>query len=312
MENLSTIASKRRKRELFKRNIPLIALALPALIYTFVFCYLPMFGVVIAFKDFKYPRGIFGSEWVGFENFKYFFQSSDVYTVIGNTVGYSLFMLVLQVLLSVIIALLLYEVTQRPLIKTYQSAILIPNFISMVLVSYIVFALLSHEYGVVNKIIEALGGQPIKWYDTPSYWGVILPVVYVWKVCGQSCIMYYAALMGIDASLYEAADIDGASRWTKAIKITIPELVPIICIVLILGVGSAMNGNFGLFFQVPRQSPALFSTTDIIATYVYRTLQSGNIGVSAAVGLFQSVAGTILVVLTNLIVKKIDPDSSMF
>jgi len=312
MAKSNALISGRRKRELIKRNIPLVLIALPALIYVFIFSYLPMFGVVVAFKDFKYPRGIFGSEWIGLENFKNFFESSDVYTVIGNTIGYSLIMLALQVTLSVIIALLLYEITKRSLIKTYQSAILIPNFISWVLVSYIVFALLSHEYGIVNKGIEALGGEAIKWYDTPTYWKIILPVIYLWKICGQSCIMYYAALMGIDASLYEAADIDGANRWTKTMKITIPELIPIICIVLILGVGGAMNGNFGLFFQVPRQSPALFSTTDIIATYVYRTLQNGAIGVSAAVGLFQSVVGTILVVSTNLIVKKIDPDSSLF
>lgn len=308
----NTLQNKRFKKHLLKQNIPLIVLALPGLLYAFIFCYLPMFGVVIAFKDFKYSRGIFGSEWIGFDNFKYFFSSNDVFTVIGNTVGYSLVMLFLQVGLSVIIALLLYEITSRKCLKAYQTMILLPNFISWVLVSYIVFALLSHEYGIINKVLESLGFEAKNWYDTPGYWRWLLPLIYLWKICGQSCIMYYAALMGIDSSLYEAADIDGASRWVKTIKITLPELVPIICIVLILGVGGAMNGNFGLFFQVPRQSAALYSTTDIINTYVYRTLQNGNIGVSAAVGLFQSVAGTLLLVSTNFIVRKIDPDSAMF
>ena len=312
MKGESSLRLKKRKRELLKRNIPLILIALPALVYVFVFCYLPMFGIVVAFKDFKYPRGIFGSKWVGLENFRNFFESKDVFTVIGNTIGYSLVMLALQVLFSVIIALLLYEITSRTFVKIYQTSILIPNFISMVLVSYIVFALLSHEYGVINNVIEHLGGTPVKWYDTPSYWKFIIPIVYLWKICGQSCIMYYAALMGIDESLFEAADIDGASRFTKTIKIIIPELLPVISIVLILGVGSAMNGNFGLFYQVPRQSPALYSTTDIVATYVYRNLQNGNIGISAAVGLFQSVCGSVLVIFTNLVVKKISPENSIF
>lgn len=304
--------SPNRKKALMKRNIPLLLIALPPLAYVFIFSYLPMFGVVIAFKDYKHSRGIFGSAWCGWQNFKAFFQSKDAFSVIGNTLGYSLVMLILQVTLSVIIALLLYEVTKKIWIKAYQTAILIPNFISWVLVSYIVFALLSHEYGIVNRVIELFGGNPIQWYDTPIYWKVILPVAYLWKICGQSCILYYAALMGIDPSLYEAADIDGAGRWAKLVKITLPELAPIICTVLILGVGSAMNGNFGLFFQVPRQSPALFSTTDVISTYVYRTLQKGNIGVSAAVGLFQSVVGTVLVLFANLAVKKIDRESAMF
>lgn len=312
MKGESSLRLKKRKRELLKRNIPLILIALPALVYVFVFCYLPMFGIVVAFKDFKYPRGIFGSKWVGLENFRNFFESKDVFTVIGNTIGYSLVMLALQVLFSVIVALLLYEITSRTFVKIYQTSILIPNFISMVLVSYIVFALLSHEYGVINNVIEHFDGTPIKWYDTPSYWKFIIPIVYLWKICGQSCIMYYAALMGIDESLFEAADIDGASRFTKTIKIIIPELLPVISIVLILGVGSAMNGNFGLFYQVPRQSPALYSTTDIVATYVYRNLQNGNIGISAAVGLFQSVCGSVLVIFTNLVVKKISPENSIF
>lgn len=303
---------KNKRRALLKRNIPLLLIALPGLIYALVFNYFPMFGALIAFKAYKPSRGIFGSEWCGWENFRAFFSSNTAFSVIGNTLAYSLVMLFLNVILSVVIALLLYEVTKKKLIKVYQTSILIPNFISWVLVSYIVFSLLSHEYGIVNKIIEMLGGTAIQWYSNPVYWKVILPFAYLWKSCGQSCILYYAALMGIDANLYEAADIDGAGRLAKLIKITLPELAPIICTVLILGVGGAMSGNFGLFLQVPRQSPALFSTTDVISTYVYRNLQSGDIGVSSAVGLFQSVVGTVLVVLTNLVVKKVDPESSLF
>lgn len=306
------VKPKRHLRKRLRENIPLTLLALPAIVYVFIFNYLPMFGVVVAFKDFKYTKGILGSAWAGLKNFKYFFSSNDVFTVIGNTVGYSLVFLLLDVIVSVMIAVFLYEITSKIRLKIYQTSILLPSFISWVLVTYIVFVLLSHEYGLVNQLLEALGFSAVKWYDTPSYWRFIMPMVYLWKIAGNSCIIYYAALMGVDASLYEAAEIDGAGRWKKLIHITLPSIMPVVCIMLILGIGGAMNGNFGLFYQVPRQSPALYPTTDIINTYVYRGLQNGSIGVSAAVGLFQSFVGMILLLVTNAVVRKINPENAMF
>lgn len=303
---------KSKNKKILKRNIPLIIMILPTLIYMIIFHYLPMGGVIIAFKDFKYPRGIFGSDWNGLDNLETFFKSNDAVVVIGNTLFYSLVMLFLSIICSFLVALFLYEVTNKFLIKTYQTSILIPNFVSWVLVSYIVFALLSHEHGVLNQIIEKFGGEAISWYNTPLYWKFILPLVNLWKVCGQKSLLYYAALMGVDPSLYEAADIDGASRWTKMTKITLPSIAPVVATVLILGMGSVLNDNFDLFYQVPRQSSALFSTTDVIGTYVYRLLMNGGVGVGAAIGLFQSIVGAVLLVVVNLIVRKVDPDSSLF
>ena len=208
--------------------------------------------------------------------------------------------------------MLLYEVNSKLLIKTYQTAILLPSFISFVLISYIVFTLLSHEYGILNNVIEGFGGEAVKWYNEPKYWPAILLITNLWKGLGYSSLLYYATIIGIDTSLFEAAEIDGANKMQLIRHITIPSLVPIVCLMLIMSMGNVMSGNFDLFYQVPRQSAALYGTTDIINTYVYRMLSSGNITTSSAVGFFQSFVGTIMLLLTNTIVRKISPENSMF
>lgn len=306
------VNNKLTRRRYFRENAPLILLALPGILMLLLFSYLPMFGIIIAFKDFKYPMGILGSRWVGFENFEFLFSSDYIYGVIGRTAGYHILLESFNILCSVIVAILLYEITSKKLIKTYQTAILLPSFISFVLVAYIVFTLLSHEFGILNKLIESMGGTAVQWYNEPKYWPVILLITNLWKGVGYSTLLYYATIIGIDTSLFEAAEIDGANKWQLIRHITIPALVPIVCLMMTLSVGSIMSGNFDLFYQVPRQSAALYSTTDIMNTYIYRSLTTGNISTSGAVALFQSVVGTIMVLLTNGIIRKVSPDNAMF
>ena len=307
-----SVNNKLTRKRHFRENTPLILLALPGILMLLLFSYVPMFGIIIAFKDYKYPLGILGSEWVGLDNFKFLFSSDYIYGVIGRTAGYHILLESFNILCSVIVAILLYEITSKALIKTYQTAILLPSFISFVLVAYIVFTLLSHEYGIVNKFLESVGATPIKWYNEPKYWPAILLITNLWKGVGYSTLLYYATIIGIDTSLFEAAEIDGANKWQLIRHITIPALVPIVCLMMILSVGNIMSGNFDLFYQVPRQSAALYSTTDIMNTYIYRSLTTGNISTSGAVALFQSVIGTVMVLLTNGIVRKVSPDNAMF
>ena len=211
-----------------------------------------------------------------------------------------------------LVAILLYEITSKVALKTYQTATLLPNFISWVLVAYIGFALLSHEQGIFNSILKQLGGKTVEWYAETKYWPAILTFFYMWKSVGMGSIMYYAALMSLDVSLFESATLDGANRFKQIIYITLPSLVPILSVMIILGIGGIMSGDFGLFFQLPRNSGPLYPVTDIIATYTYRGLSEGNLSQSSAVGLFQSACGLIMVLLTNTIIKKVSPENAMF
>lgn len=294
------------------KNKEFLLLCAPAIAYFIIFCYLPMFGAIIAFKDYNYTQGIFGSDWSGFDNFKFFFLSQDAWRITRNTIGYAIANQVLSILSSVTVALLLYEIKSRIALKTYQTIMILPHFLSWVIVGYITYVLFNPELGVLNNLIETIGGKPIEWYSTPEVWIVILPICSMWKGVGMGCIFYYAALMGIDESLYEAAVIDGASRWKQIKSISIPSLVPTMIILGIMGLGSIFRSDFGLFYQIPRDVGALYPTTDTLDTYLYRGLRTGDVGVSAAVGLFQSVVGLITVVAANAIVKRIDEDNAMF
>lgn len=306
------ILKNQAKKRLFKRNIPLILLALPGFIYLVLFNYLPMFGVVIAFKDFSYLKGILGSDWVGFKYFEYFFTSNDATIVIRNSVLYQLWFHILGTICSIIVAVLLYNINSRTALKVYQTTIIVPYFISWVLVAYLGFALFSNRFGILNSMLTSLNMSPIDWYAEPKYWPAILSIFYIWKGTGMSCIIYYATLMGIDSSLFEAAKMDGAGKFRCFWHVSLPALVPVICIMSILAIGSIMGGDFGLFYQVPRNSGALYPVTDIINTYVYRGLQAGNMSQTAAVGLFQSVVGLVLVVITNVTIRKVSPENAMF
>ena len=313
--NLGTEKNKKvmmRSRATFKDTLSLDILTLPALILVFLFNYVPMFGVIIAFKNFNPNLGVFKSEWVGLDNFKFFFESSDAFRITRNTVLYGFAFQIIGILAAVGLALLIYEVKSRAASKFYQTTYIIPTFISWVLVAYIVYALLNPTLGIFNQILVFFGKDAIDWYAEPAYWPVILTITNVWKTVGMNSIIYYAALMGVDQSLFEAARVDGANKWHEIIHIKIPELSSVMIIVLILGMGNIIRGDFGLFYQVPKDVGVLYPTTDIIDTYVYRGLQGSNMGTSAAVGLFQSVVGLFLIITTNAIVKKIDNEKSMF
>lgn len=299
----------RAKRGAQRKDIMLLTcMLLPSFIYYIVFHYLPMCGIVIAFKDYTYSGGMFGSDWNGFKNFEYFFTSTDAWVITRNTILYNLVAIVSTVTTNVAIALVLFEVSSRKALKYYQTTMLLPNFMSWVVVSYITYALFDYDYGVINHMF----GTDINFYAEPVYWPFILSFVNVWKGIGMGSVMYYAALMGIDTELFEAAKIDGANKWQQIWHISIPSLKNIMAVLIIMGTGNIFRGDFGLFYQIPMDVGNLYSVTDVIDTYVYRGLSGGEYGSTAAVGLFQSVVGLFTIICANSVVKKISPESAMF
>lgn len=308
--------SKKRKDSIgkvyLKNNIELTLLGLPGILLLFVFCYIPMGGVIIAFKNYTYADGILGSKWIGFDNFKFFFTSQDAWRITRNTVGYGIVFIALGIAAGVALALILNEVSNKVSLKIYQTTMILPNFLSWVIVGYITYVFLNPTSGVLNQIVKLFGGNEIAWYSEPKYWPFILPIVQVWKSVGMGSLIYYSTLMGMDSSIFEAAEIDGAGKLQKIRYITIPSLIPIMTIMLIMNVGNVIKGDFGLFYQVTRDVGLLYPTTDIIDTYVFRALKGGTMAMSSAVGLFQSVVGFIMVIITNKIVTKIEPDNAMF
>jgi len=294
-------------------NLQLLLICMPALALLFVFCYLPMGGAIIAFKDYQYSLGIFGSPWVGFENFEFFFTGQDIVRIVRNTVGYAILFILLKVAVGIAIALMLFEVKKVLAVKYYQTTMILPNFLSWVIVGYISYIILSPTSGVLNQILCFFGAsEGVDWYSKVGAWPVILTIAHVWKAMGMDSVLFYAALMGLDAEVYEAATIDGANKWQQIIRISIPLLRPISCIVIILGMGSVFRGDFGLFYQIPRDIGILYPVTDVIDTYIYRGMRAGTLSMSSAVGLIQSVVGLIMVVFTNSVVKRIDSDSSLY
>lgn len=311
-ENANTVRKKNRWKD-FRDNAELSALMIPGIVLLLVFAYVPMLGIIIAFKDYRNNLGIFKSKWVGFQNFKFFFESQDAWRIGRNTVGYGILFIVIGLIAAVTIAILLYEVRSRKALKFYQTSMILPHFLSWVIVGYITYILLEPSMGILNKIIRFFGGEGLQWYSEPKYWVFILSIINVWKTVGLKSIMYYAALMGIDEQLFEAAQIDGAGRFKQILYITIPSLVPLMVTLTILDVGHIIKGDFGLFYTIPRDVGLLYPTTDIIDTYVYRGLRTGSdIGITTAVGLFQSAVGLVMVIATNLVVKKISPENSLF
>lgn len=311
-ETAVTVRKKSRWKD-FRDNAELSALTIPGILLLLVFAYVPMLGIIIAFKDYRNNLGIFKSQWVGLQNFKFFFTSQDAWRIGRNTVGYGIMFIVINLIAAVLVAILLYEIRNKIALKFYQTSMILPHFLSWVIVGYITYILLEPEMGILNKIIQFFGGEGLQWYSEPKYWVVILPIVNLWKNIGLKTIMYYAALMGIDEQLYEAAQLDGAGRFKQILYITLPSLIPLMTILTILDVGHIIKGDFGLFYTIPRDVGLLYPTTDIIDTYVYRGLRTGDdIGITTAVGLFQSVVGFLMVVGTNLIVKKVSPENSLF
>ena len=279
-----------KKRGSFKDNLQLLSMALPTILLLAVFNYAPMFGLVLAFKDYKVTDGIFGSPWAGFKNFEFFLKSQDAWRITRNTLGLNFLFIIVGIICGVIFALIMFEVKRARQVKVYQTISILPSFLSWVAVGYIVYALLDPTKGILNQIIEFFGGKGISWYSEPQYWPVILLISKTWQGVGLGSIIYYAALMGVDQELFEAAEIDGANKLQRTWYISLPQLVPIIIIMGLLDVGKIFRADFGLFYNVTRNVGALYPTTDVIDTYVFRALMNqGNIGMSSAVGLFQSV-----------------------
>ncbi len=296
----------------FGRNIELFTLSFPSILYIFVMAYLPMFGVVIAFKNYVYDKGIFGSEWIGFKNFEFLFVSETAFRITRNTVLYNLGYMLLTTVSALAVAILLNEISKKWL-KLYQTSMILPYFLSWVVMSYIVMAFLDHQNGFLNGWLASVGLEEVKWYFEAKYWPYILNLVHLWKAIGFSALVYYAGILGIDAELYEAARIDGAKRWQLITNITIPQLTPLIIILLILSIGSMFRGDFGLHYFVPNNNGMTYATTDIIDTYIYRALSEiGDVSMASAVGLYQSFVGFVLVVTANFIVRKINEDNSLF
>ena len=307
-------AKKDRKlKKRLIRYIPLYIMALPGLLYLFINNYMPLPGLVLAFKKYNAKKGIFGSANVGFKNFKYLFATKDAFVITRNTILYNVVFIIVNTVLAVFVAILLAEMTSK-LKKTYQIIILLPFMISMVIVSYLVFGFLSNDNGFLNNtILKALGKEPVQWYMQKQYWPFILVFVNAWKVIGYNCIIYLSSILGIDRSIYESASIDGAGKWTQIAKITIPLLKPTIIMMTLLAVGRIFYSDFGLFYQVPQNQGALFSVTNTIDTYVYRgLLELGDMSMASAAGLYQSVVGFICILTANLIVRKLDPESALF
>ena len=305
--------SPKKKKALLRRSIPIYLMALPGLIYLFINNYMPMPGIVLAFKDYKATDGIFGSKWVGLRNFKYLFETEDAFIITRNTILYNVAFIVFGTALSILVAIILSELTSR-FKKFYQSVILLPYLISMVIVSYLVFAFLSSENGFVNNtILKALGIDAINWYSEKKYWPFILIFVYLWKNVGYTCIIYLSTILSFDRSMYEAAAIDGATKGQQIRFITLPLLRGTVTMMVLLAVGRIFYSDFGLFYQVPQNSGALFDVTNTIDTYVYRgLLELGDITMSAAAGFYQSIVGFILVLASNLLVRKFDKESALF
>ena len=303
--------SKMRK---IRRYWPLYLMMLPACIYIFINNYVPLPGVALAFRQYNFQKGIYGSPLIGLKNFKFLFASKDAWIIMRNTIGYNLIFIVLGTVCAIAVAILLCEIRSKISKKIYQTCILIPYLVSMVIVSYLVFAFLREGNGYINtQILAKLGMNKISWYNEPKYWPVILVIVNLWKNIGYNSIMYYAMIIAIDKTYYEAARVDGAGRWQQILHITLPAIKPTIVILTLMSVGRIMYSDFGLFYQIPMNSGTLLDVTNTIDTYLYRGLmQTNNIGMSAAAGVYQSVVGFILVITANLIVKKVDPESALF
>lgn len=301
----------------FKQNWSLYLMTLPGIILTFLFSYLPMFGIIIAFKKINLRDGIFGSPWVGFDNFELLLQNENAWISIRNTVLYNLVFIVSELVIAVGLAILLSMIANKFLSKAYQTIFIMPHFLSMVIVSYIVFAFLNMESGFLNNVILPIFGidEKINWYAESGAWTYILFIVRIWKSAGYSSIVYLAAIAGIDKEMYEAARIDGAGVWKQITHITLPSIKNIMIIMTILNIGKIFSADFGLFYNVTMNSGALYPTTLVINTYVYNMMTAAgtaSTGLASAAAMLQSVLGFVLVVTTNTIVKKIDSDSALY
>ena len=305
---------KHRKKGSSNSSWRMWLIAAPGIVYLFINNYIPMFGIFLAFKDYKYTRGIFGSAWCGLDNFEFLFRTNDARIMTRNTLLYNLSFIVVGTIAAIFIAILLTELGERIRAKFFQASLLLPNLLSWVVIGVISFAFFNADSGFLdNTVLPALGLQPISFYSETKYWPLILLLVYLWKNTGYTCIIYMASIAGIYKEIYESAQLDGASKLHQIFRITLPMLKPTVIITTLMSVGRVFFSDFGLFYQVPQNAGKLFPVTQTIDTYVYRALmESNNISMAAAAALFQSVMGFLLVVGANALVRKIDKDNALF
>ena len=297
----------------------LTTMMIPVTVWLLLIRYLPMFGIMMSFLDYKlptrkvpFPLNLLQSPWVGLKNFQFLFTGESL-TMIRNTIGYNALWIVLGLLISVAFAIMMSELTRKFLAKTYQTMMFFPYFLSWVVVSYFLFAFLDPTNGMIVRAQKAAGGNVVDWYNTPGYWPYILTICSIWKNTGYSTVLYLSAITGIDRSQYEAAAVDGATKWQQMVHVTLPHLKPMIIILLIMNVGKIFNADFGLFYNVPQNSGSLYPVTQVVDTYVYRAYaNTHNLGMSSAAGFLQSAVGLVCIIGANALVRKIDPDSSLF
>lgn len=310
MKLKTTSKPKRRKH---KFNYQLGILALPGFLFLVAFYLLPLGGLFIPFKRIDYAKGIFQSDWVGFQNFEFFFKSQDFARITRNTLLLNLLFIIVGAVLAILVALILYEMSKAQ-VRIFQTALFMPYFVSWIVVGYILFALISTGTGLIPKTIFYLTGKEIdSIYLKPNLWPGILLVASIWKGIGYNTIMYYTSLLSLDSSYVEAAVIDGANRWQRIWYICLPHIKPMVTMLVLLSIGKICYADFGMFYFLPRNSGVLYSTTDVIDTYVYRALTTGgDLGMTAAVCLYQSLFGLVLLLCCNFIVKKVNPENSIF
>ncbi len=307
-------AKKRKAKGGYAKSAPLLLIALPGIVYLLINNYIPMFGIFLAFKQFDYVKGVFGSDWVGFDNFKFLFHTRDALIMTRNTLLYNLAFIIIGTVMAILVAIFLYELGVKARVKLFQSALLLPNLMSWVIIAFIGFSFLNSDSGFINNtVIPLLGGKEVAWYSEGKYWPYILVFVYLWKNTGYASIIYMASIAGIDKGIFEAAKLDGAGKLKQILYITVPMLKPTVIIMMLMSVGRIFYSDFGLFYQMPMNSGALYDVTQTIDTYVYRGLMKLNdIGMSAAAGLFQSTVGFLLVITANGIVRKADKENALF
>ncbi|ODR46321.1 ABC transporter permease [Eisenbergiella tayi] len=313
----AAVAAPRRKERTFLQNViryrVLIFMCLPAIVFFFAFSYMPLPGIWVAFVKYNYRNGIFGSKFVGLQNFEFLAESGKLLTLTRNTVLYNLAFIVLGNILAVFVAILLNEMRSKWFKKVSQTMMFLPYFISQVLVGLLVYSLLNFDTGFINSVLTSFGMEKWQPYADPKVWPVLMVIIYLWQQTGYNSVVYFAAIMGIDAEMIEASRVDGANGFQKIRYIILPSLKPTIVILILFALGGIVKGNFGLFYNIIGSNSILYETTDIIETFVYRaTMTDFNFSTASAVGLYQSIIGFAIVMIVNYIVKKIEPDYSLF
>ncbi len=303
-----------KKRMSWRHVLPFYIMTVPGILYLLIDKYIPMYGVMIAFKKLNFQKGIFKSSWTGFDNFKFLFRSRDAWIITRNTLLYNIAFFIVGVTFAIVLAVLINELRSRRASKLYQTVTLLPFLMSWVVIGYLVYAFLSVETGLINKsVIEPMGKDAVNWYQDTRYWPFILIFASTWKTIGYNMIIFLSSIVGISQDYYEAAKLDGASKWQQIKKITLPLLKPTIITLLIISAGQIFRTDFGLFYQVPKNSGALFSVTRTIDVYVYQALlKSSDYAMSSAASVYQSFVGFILIIAVNKIIKKSNPESALF